>query len=140
MARKTDIVHSLLSPSSITALQEVHGPAAAVEELLSRFRGGVAVFGSSGCGGVCTLTPAPLMVDIQATPFEVVVGRVPCLKLVHRRSGFCWHHWNIHNHGLDAEDFNAIWQAFQPQLDQVRHDPMKNSILMIGDFNLADEE
>eukprot|EP00959_Pyramimonas_sp_CCMP1952_P234110 4891961-Pyramimonas_sp.AAC.1 len=75
MARKADIVHSLLSPSSITALQEVHGPPAAVEELLSRLRGGVAVFGSAGRGGACTLIPSSLMTDIQVTPLEIVVGR-----------------------------------------------------------------
>eukprot|EP00959_Pyramimonas_sp_CCMP1952_P098460 2058385-Pyramimonas_sp.AAC.1 len=80
------------------------------------------------------------MVDLQATPLEIVVGRVLCLKLVHRRSGFCWYHWNVRNHDLDAKDFSAIWQAFLPQLEQVRHDPLKFSILMIGDFNLADEE
>eukprot|EP00959_Pyramimonas_sp_CCMP1952_P085368 1785311-Pyramimonas_sp.AAC.1 len=66
---------------TITVLQEVHGPAAAVEELLSRVRGEAAVFGSSGCGDVCALVPKHMLSLVQVSPMELVAGRLLLLQV-----------------------------------------------------------
>ncbi|CAK0907052.1 unnamed protein product, partial [Prorocentrum cordatum] len=140
--KKFHYLSSLMSPTSIVAVQETHGTEAEARNMIHFLRKPYtchASFLPNAAGGVLTLIPDHKFVDfeVDSTCEPLVQGRV-LFTDIQIDGGSAWiAHYNIHNYGLQRHEKTQIANRILGRLQEAKEDPLNKIVVVIGDFNIA---
>ncbi|CAK0821636.1 unnamed protein product, partial [Prorocentrum cordatum] len=141
-SKKFHYLSSLMSPTSIVAVQETHGSEAEARNMIHFLRKPYichASFLPNAAGGVLTMIPEHRFEDfvVDSSSEPLVQGRV-LFTDIQIDGGSAWiAHYNIHNYGLQRHEKIQIANHILGKLQEAKEDPLNKIVVLIGDFNIA---
>lgn len=133
----------VLQNAGVTGLQEIHGTDEDTKVLLHELALTHRIFQSHGdsvaAGGVASLwnlTSFPSSIEFDV-PKEIVPGRV--LRTAGKFHGKYLIHYNVHNHGLSAQQLKQLKKAIDEDILLYNANPTGVAIILSGDLNFVED-